>query len=476
MGGGVSKAVRGFMAVTAGALFAIFLATSACNRASAQPQAGAPPATPTSTTLPSVPPVSLSLTAGVPPAQLLARAVNLSSFGSTDPKALAELQSVQSQLERDETAAVQAREGSQAAAMAAAQAQAQAQQAGDRYQDMRAALQRAVISLYVSGPPTLNPRAPAALYADDYLASSLTPYGVIAEARQTQAERETALGRALDDQRRADADAARAQQLLASMQAEQSRLQATLEDVSQSTASDVEQDHAILASQASENLLSPDTSLQFTPKQAVPAPLPTTNVALAWAFAELGQPYQWGGTGPNSFDCSGLTQFVWEAAGVSIPRVAADQYSWTVPVPLSDLLPGDLVFFGTTDIHHVGIYIGDGLTINAPHTGTDVQVSTIWWSDLAGFGRVHSPTTPVPPRATPTPNRAATPAVVPSAGLVPSQVAPSAAEGPAGTTTTTTTVRADPTTTVVPESGTPTDSVPVDPEDTTTTSTTTPGM
>ena len=81
---------------------------------------------------------------------------------------------------------------------------------------------------------------------------------------------------------------------------------------------------------------------------------------------------------------------------MSIPRVAADQYAWTIPVPLSQLLPGDLVFFGKTDIHHVGIYIGDGLMINAPHTGTVVQVSSIWWSDLAGFGRVHAAGAPVP--------------------------------------------------------------------------------
>ncbi len=131
----------------------------------------------------------------------------------------------------------------------------------------------------------------------------------------------------------------------------------------------------------------------------------TTSVALAWAFSELGKPYVWAATGPNSFDCSGLTQFVWRKAGVAIPRVAADQYSWTVPVPLSQLLPGDLVFFGTTDIHHVGIYIGDGLMINAPHTGDVVRVSSIWWSDLAGFGRVHASGVPVPQHMPPSARR-----------------------------------------------------------------------
>ncbi len=186
------------------------------------------------------------------------------------------------------------------------------------------------------------------------------------------------------------------------------------------TASQIAANQAALASQAGVELLSA-TSLQFAAKGAIPAPLPTTKVALEWAFAELGQPYVWGATGPNSFDCSGLTQFVWRQAGLSLPRVAAAQYAWTIPVPLSQLLPGDLVLYGTTDIHHVGIYIGDGLMINAPHTGTVVQVSSIWWSDLAGFGRVHSPGTPVPRRLPPSLARPAPPEVIATPGPVPSQ-------------------------------------------------------
>ena len=147
----------------------------------------------------------------------------------------------------------------------------------------------------------------------------------------------------------------------------------------------------------------------------------TTPVALSWAFAELGKTYVWGATGPNTFDCSGLTQYVWREAGVSIPRVAAAQDAWTIPVPLSRLLPGDLVFYGETDIHHVGIYIGDGLMINAPHTGTVVQVSSIWWSDLAGFGRVHAPGTPFPLHQPPSIAKPATRVVVATPGPVPSQ-------------------------------------------------------
>jgi hypothetical protein len=170
-------------------------------------------------------------------------------------------------------------------------------------------------------------------------------------------------------------------------------------------------------------------------------------VALAWAFSELGKTYVWGGTGPETFDCSGLTQYSWNEAGVSIPRVAIDQYSYTVPVPLSDLRPGDLVFFGT-DVHHVGMYIGGGLMINAPHTGSVVSITSMWWSDLLGFGRVHSDTTPVPAHAPLVPA-----AVTAGLGAVPSQTtpppgAPPITEGPPPTTrpAPTTTTGSSPTT------------------------------
>jgi cell wall-associated NlpC family hydrolase len=115
--------------------------------------------------------------------------------------------------------------------------------------------------------------------------------------------------------------------------------------------------------------------------------LPEATAAVQAALAQVGKPYQWGAAGPNTFDCSGLTMWSWAQAGIAIPRVAADQQSWTTPVPISQLQPGDLVFFGTP-AHHVGMYIGNGLMVDAPHTGADVTVESIWWSDLAGFGRV----------------------------------------------------------------------------------------
>lgn len=93
--------------------------------------------------------------------------------------------------------------------------------------------------------------------------------------------------------------------------------------------------------------------------------------AVSFAYAQIGKPYSFGATGPGSFDCSGLTQAAWAYAGVSIPRVSYDQISDLPSVSLSDLQPGDILGFSGNS--HVGIYVGDGYLIDAPHTGLDVE-------------------------------------------------------------------------------------------------------
>jgi cell wall-associated NlpC family hydrolase len=114
--------------------------------------------------------------------------------------------------------------------------------------------------------------------------------------------------------------------------------------------------------------------------------------ATAFALAQVGKPYQWAATGPGSFDCSGLTQAAYRSAGLAIPRVAAAQWSSGQHVDLGDLQRGDLVFFAydrqnPTTIHHVGMYLGDGLMVEAPFTGADVRVSSIGRSDYIGAVR-----------------------------------------------------------------------------------------
>jgi cell wall-associated NlpC family hydrolase len=108
--------------------------------------------------------------------------------------------------------------------------------------------------------------------------------------------------------------------------------------------------------------------------------------AVEEARRQLGKPYRYGAAGPDSFDCSGLTMWAWGHAGRSLPHSAAAQYSATTRVPISALQPGDLVFYGSS-IYHEGIYVGDGMMIEAPHTGLNVRYASIYRSDLMGAGR-----------------------------------------------------------------------------------------
>ena len=110
-------------------------------------------------------------------------------------------------------------------------------------------------------------------------------------------------------------------------------------------------------------------------------------IAVAEAYRQLGKPYRWGAAGPNSFDCSGLMMWVWGKAGVSLPHSSRAQYGYGRHVSKSELIPGDLVFYGHP-IHHVGIYVGNGQYIAAPQTGDVVGFRSVNRSNWAGATRL----------------------------------------------------------------------------------------
>jgi cell wall-associated NlpC family hydrolase len=127
-----------------------------------------------------------------------------------------------------------------------------------------------------------------------------------------------------------------------------------------------------------------------TPGYAPPgsAPSPGAWKAVAYARAQLGKPYVYAGAGPDVFDCSGLTMMAWAQAGVAMEHGSQSQYKSFPKVPIDQLQPGDLVFFGDTGPtnHHVGIVVGRGLMIDAPHTGAYVELVSYFRKDLVPLG------------------------------------------------------------------------------------------
>ncbi|WP_030061781.1 MULTISPECIES: NlpC/P60 family protein [Streptomyces] len=123
-----------------------------------------------------------------------------------------------------------------------------------------------------------------------------------------------------------------------------------------------------------------DRSSRSADRPDLNAPVPAASgraaTIIAFAQAQLGKPYGWSRTGPDSFDCSGLTSMAYKAAGVRISRMSQDQWNDGPHVDRANLQPGDLVFF-YDDLHHVGLYIGDGKMIHAPRTGKNIEVLPI---------------------------------------------------------------------------------------------------
>ncbi|WP_244931187.1 C40 family peptidase [Nocardioides sp. W7] len=147
----------------------------------------------------------------------------------------------------------------------------------------------------------------------------------------------------------------------------------------------------------------PDDEQDAEQEQPEPADPPTQNTTpptpgagvpavLAFARAQLGEPYRWAASGPSAWDCSGLTAGAWAAAGTSLPHYSVAQYEQSTPIRSADLKPGDLVFWGSSSspssIYHVALYAGDGQIIHAPRTGKPVtEESMYYWIPPTFYAR-----------------------------------------------------------------------------------------
>ncbi|HVT76175.1 MAG TPA: NlpC/P60 family protein [Acidimicrobiales bacterium] len=210
-------------------------------------------------------------------------------------------------------------------------------------------------------------------------------------ARQQLAEQQSALAGQRDQARRnLNAVDARRKAAEGAVAAEQALLSKIKGDLARLVAADQARRNAAAAPRASRGRSG--RGIGTPPTVDVPAPNAAAAGAVAEAKRQLGKPYHYGAAGPDSFDCSGLTMWSWaHGGGRSLPHSSRAQYSATSRVPLNEIAPGDLVFFGSSvgSIHHVGIYVGGGKMIHAPETGEVVSYQNAFRSDLVGVGRVN---------------------------------------------------------------------------------------
>ncbi|MDR2253787.1 MAG: C40 family peptidase [Bifidobacteriaceae bacterium] len=270
--------------------------------------------------------------------------------GSAADRAAAKFALAQQAAEQDEIRAGRAIELREAKAAAAEAAAGEAQQAADEAQQAEAAAEERHVELLQ----------------------------VLAEKRQTTVEAEAAAER-----RRQEAENERIR-----LEREAASRAQAARDAAERAANEAAQQQGGGAPDAT------TTDPASTGDSTDPAPSMSADeaaglAAVAWARQQIGKPYQWGGTGPSSFDCSGLTSQAWlNGGGKRIPRVAADQYYAATKIPYDEMRPGDLIFWGS-DLHHVAMYSGDGMMIEAQRTGTNIHEIPIRWSGTVKYaGRV----------------------------------------------------------------------------------------
>nr|WP_246405922.1 C40 family peptidase [Modestobacter versicolor] len=210
--------------------------------------------------------------------------------------------------------------------------------------------------------------------ADEFLAQVTTLDAIAGHTNDVLAEVTAAAQAAEQAKADADAAAAAAQQTLADVTARQDALTADIADYQQ-------QFQALSVVQQEEVVEEHAGPVLEAPAVAVSASSDAAQVVIDTAMAQRGDPYVWGAGGPDAFDCSGLTQYAYAAAGISLPHSSLAQSRMGTAVARADLQPGDLVFF-YSPVSHVGIYIGNGQMVHASTFGSPVLVTSV---DMSGY-------------------------------------------------------------------------------------------
>ena len=257
----------------------------------------------------------------------------------------------------------------QAAADAAHQAADRAQQ---QLQDLDGQIRRIARSAYTTGGNQLTGLDVMLTSdsADDFV-SQLGTLDAIAGHTNQVVEEVSQTADAADEARdEADRATAQAQQTLDRIKAQQADLEKQIADYQrQYEALTAAQQQQVVEAHAGRSAVTASIA-------AAPAPTAAAQAAVSTALAQVGDPYVWGAAGPGSFDCSGLTQYAYAAAGISLPHSSSMQSRMGVPVSRSSLQPGDLIFF-YSPVSHVAMYIGNGQMVHASTSGQPVKVVSV---------------------------------------------------------------------------------------------------
>lgn len=334
----------------------------------------------------------------------LAFAMVPSAYGVTSAEKMAEAQKIKQQVDALTTEVEMAQEHyAQAAAkhdqlvVETKQAEERVQKADARVKELQSHLSTVANSMYRQGPASyisvlLGAKSFESFsatwdllrQANDETANDIADVKV-ARAEATAARNELAAKEkaaaaevAVMEQNKtaAEQNLAKQQQLLVGVEAEVALLQA---------AEAAERARDFAAKQAAAAARARRAAAGVKSVASSPASSERGAQVVAIAKQYLGSPYKWGAAGPNTFDCSGFTMYVYAKVGVSLPHYSGAQIKYGQRIAFADLQPGDLVFFGSP-IHHVGIYVGGGQMIHAPHTGDVVKISAMH-SDYAGASR-----------------------------------------------------------------------------------------
>jgi cell wall-associated NlpC family hydrolase len=252
----------------------------------------------------------------------------------------------------------------QAAADAADKA---ADQARDRLAAMRDQVRQIARSAYTTGDVSRMDVLLSSQSADQFLSQMGTLDAIAGHQTEVLTQASADARTAQTARAKAEDAAATAKKTLDQVTAEQQQLQSQISDYqSQYAALTAPQQQAVSRAAAG-------SPVAAAPAGPVTANSQAAQIAVNTALAQVGKPYVWGASGPNSFDCSGLTSYAYAAAGVALPHSSSAQSGMGTPVSRDALQPGDLVFF-YSPVSHVGMYIGNGQMVHASTSGTPVQV------------------------------------------------------------------------------------------------------